>query len=659
MSDLGALHRRVDELLTVLADPVPEGLGAELVALAESYRRRLASAPPVRRFDEASAFLITYADSVQRTGQVPLQALAGVVGDHIGSVISDIHLLPFFPWTSDDGFGVVDHRTVNPAVGSWDDVRALGEEHHLAFDFVANHTSASAPWFLGWLAGDPARAGFYLERGQHADVSQVVRPRTTPLFHDYPAPDGTSRAAWTTFGPDQVDVDVSTPAVLVELTDVLLGYLLRGATTVRLDAIGYLVKQSGTSCIHLPGTHAVVKLWRALVDHARPGARLLTETNVPHADNIAYFGDGHDEAHLVYQFALPPLVLHSFVSGDTRVLTRWATEVAPVSDTATWFNFLASHDGIGLRPSQGLLTDADREALAERVRDHGGGVSLAHQPDGTSTIYELNISYLDALCTPEEAQDDRTFARKAVAAHNILLSVVGVPAIYLHSLVGSRSDVAAAEGSGIPRRINRAVLDADRLDMELASDGRRRQVREGITGLLSRRRAVGAFSPWSPQEVLDLDPRVFAVRRVSADGSAVVSLTNVTDETLTVSFEGATRDLLTGELWHDDVVLEGYAVRWLAEGVSVAGHTLSVMSHDTEQHETEQRDTEQGGTVSEGGSGALNQETAQGGADAVPETPDTNDTGGDDASAEERDAVARDREDPDSDAARDDSSADR
>lgn len=565
MSDLTQLRRRVDEQLAVLYQPVPDGLGAQLVELAEQFRAELASAPPVRRFDGASAFLITYADSVQRSGQVPLRALGEVVREHVGAVVSDIHLLPFFPWTSDDGFGVVDHRTVNPAVGSWDDVHALREGHDLAFDFVANHTSASSPWFLGWLAGEPERAGFYIDRGQHPDVSQAVRPRTTPLFHDYRAPDGTVRSAWTTFGPDQVDVDVSTPSVLVELTDVLLGYLRHGATTVRLDAIGYLVKRSGTTCIHLPGTHAVVKLWRALVDHARPGARLLTETNVPHADNIAYFGDGSDEAHMVYQFALPPLVLHSFVAGDTLALSRWAAGVAPVSETATWFNFLASHDGIGLRPSQGLLTDADREGLADRVRAHGGGVSLADQPDGTTSVYELNISYLDALCTPQEAQDDGTFARKAVAAHNILLSVVGVPAIYLHSLLGSRSDLAAAESSGIPRRINRAVLDADALDVELAAGGRRRQVLDGVTGLLARRREVAAFSPWSGQDVLDLDPRVFAVRRSAADGTSVVSLTNVTGETVSVPWPGRAHDLLSGAVAEGGVELEGYAVRWLED----------------------------------------------------------------------------------------------
>ena len=282
------------------------------------------------------------------------------------------------------------------------------------FDFVANHTSSSSP---GSRAGWPATrryAGYYVERDPDFDDSHVVRPRTTPLYHAFARPDGTKAWAWTTFGEDQVDVDVREPKTLLDLTDVLLGYLARGAAAIRLDAIGFLWKESGTPCIHLPQTHAVIKLWRVLVDHVTPGGRLLTETNVPHAENISYFGDGHDEANLVYQFALPPLVLHSFVAGSTARLSGWAETVGPVSDTATWFNFLASHDGIGLRATEGILDDHERDALVERTHSHGGRVSWATRPDGSRTVYELNLGYLDALCTVDEAADPAVAGRQDV-----------------------------------------------------------------------------------------------------------------------------------------------------------------------------------------------------------------------------------------------------
>ena len=527
------LAQRISPYLELLYPDHHEEVCQRLVAMAATYADRLRGrtvAPPTQR----TACLITYGDGIRRADETPLHTLAGFLHDQVGDLVSDVHLLPMFPWTSDDGFAVVDHRAVNETLGTWADVADLADEHDLMFDFVANHTSSSSPWFTGWLAGDPRYTGFYVERDPDFDVSHVTRPRTTPLFHAYPRPDGTQMWAWTTFGEDQVDVDVRHPATLVELTDVLLGYLARGASAVRLDAIGFLWKESGTTCIHLPQTHAVIKLWRALADHVSPGARLLTETNVPHAENISYFGNGEDEAHLVYQFALPPLVLHSFVAGSTARLSAWATGVGPVSSTATWFNFLASHDGIGLRATEGILDDAERAALVDRTRAHGGRVSMASRPDGTSTVYELNLSYLDALCTPEETTNAAIVAAKALAAHSILFAFLGVPAIYLHSLVGSAPDHEGMKASKINRRINREVLDADRLVVELAEDPRRRAVFVGMRQLLDARRQHEAFSPFGVQQVEHLDDRVFALRRGEGTADELVCVTNVTGEPVTL-----------------------------------------------------------------------------------------------------------------------------
>ena len=539
----GQLAARISPYLELLYPDQHEDVCRRLVAMAATYTERLRGrtvAPPTQR----TACLIAYGDGIRRADETPLHTLAGFLHDHVGDLVSDVHLLPMFPWTSDDGFAVVDHRAVNAALGTWEDVADLAGEHDLMFDFVANHTSSSSPWFTGWLAGDPAYAGFYVERDAGFDVTHVTRPRTTPLFHAYPRPDGSQAWAWTTFGEDQVDVDVRHPATLVELTDVLLGYLARGASAVRLDAIGFLWKESGTTCLHLPQTHAVIKLWRALADHVAPGARLLTETNVPHEENISYFGDGDDEAHLVYQFALPPLVLHSFVAGSTARLSDWAEGVGPVSSTATWFNFLASHDGIGLRATEGILDDDERSALVDRTRAHGGRVSMASRPDGTSAVYELNLSYLDALCTPDEAGDPDVLAAKALAAHSILFAFLGVPAVYYHSLVGSSPDHEGMETSRINRRINREVLDADRLVADLAGDPRRHAVFTGLRHLLDVRRRHQAFSPFGTQQVEHLDDRVFAVRRGVGTPDELVCVTNVTGETVPLPAVTG-RDVLT------------------------------------------------------------------------------------------------------------------
>jgi sucrose phosphorylase len=553
------LRDRLEPLVRQLYPGAADEVLDALLRLAQHWAPQLGPVGKGRP-DEATAYLITYGDAFRRDGEAPLHTLAEVLRTHVRDAVTDVHLLPIYPWTSDDGFGVVDHREVNPELGTWGDIADLRADHALALDFVANHLSSASPWFVRWLAGDPRYAGYFLEPGPDFDTSHVVRPRTTPLTHGYMRPDGTVAHAWTTFGPDQVDVDPTTPAVLLDLTDVLLGYVAHGATTVRLDAIGFLWKQSGTSCIHLPQTHAIIRLWRALVDAVAPGTLLLTETNVPHADNITYFGDGSDEAHMVYQFALPPLVLHAFVTGRATALTEWASQIGPVSDTATWFNFLASHDGIGIRPTEGLLSDHDRDLLVERTLARGGRVSMARRPDGSEGVYELNTNFLDALVEPGDADPDASAVVRGLAAHAILLSVIGVPAVYYHSLLGSGQDSAGMEESDIARRINREVLDADRLAAELASSPRRSGMLEGLRRMFELRRTLPGFSPFADQAVEHLDPRAFVVRRAAGTPDEIVAAVNVSAETVQLPLVGT--DLISGRQV-ERLELEPFGFAWL------------------------------------------------------------------------------------------------
>ncbi len=563
------LATRIAAHVAVLhTDPaVRDSLVSGLLDLAERHRARLSTRRP-SALTSRSSYLITYGDSFVREGEAPLLTLQSIADDVIGDAIGTVHLLPMFPWTSDDGFAVVDYRAINPNLGTWEDIASLGQHHGLMFDFVANHVSSSSPWFQGWLAGDERYADYFFSPDADFDVSNVVRPRTSPLVHEYPRPDGTTARAWTTFSADQVDVNAATPAALLELTDVLLGYVAAGADTVRLDAIGYLWKESGTTCLHRPGTHAVIKIWRAILDELAPGALLLTETNVPHADNITYFGDGTDEAHMVYQFALPPLVLHSFVAGESTRLSDWASSLEDLGGGATWFNFLASHDGIGMRPSKGLLTPEEQQAVADRVVAHGGRASYATEPDGSRSVYELNVSYLDALTDPSRVGDADHAVSRALAAHAILMSMVGVPAIYYHSLFGSSHDIAGMEASGINRRINRKQLEADVLLEELDTSPRRRGTFEGLTRMLRVRAGQSAFDPSSPQRVLDLGPAVFAVQRGAGTGS-VIAVINVSGSPANVRGVTGT-DLLSGARLGSDTDDDGFTLAadgfvWLAQ----------------------------------------------------------------------------------------------
>jgi len=410
-----------------------------LARLLERYRGQIPP-PPTTGLSQRDALLITYGDQVQAPGQAPLRGLADFCHRHLAGVVSGVHVLPFYPWTSDDGFSVVDYRAIDPALGTWADVAALrgpAGEFRLMFDAVVNHISAHSAWFQAFLHDDARYRDYFIVVPGTPDLSQVVRPRALPLLT--PVETATdSKAVWTTFSADQIDLNYANPDVLLEMVDLLLFYAARGADFIRLDAIAFLWKTIGTPCLHQPQTHRVVQLWRTVLDQVAPHVRLITETNVPHVDNLAYFGDGTNEAQLVYNFALPPLTLHTFRTGDARVLSAWAASLALPSDQVTFFNFLASHDGIGLNPARGLLPAEAVQALVDQVQAHGGLVSYKHNPDGTQSPYELNINYFDALSDPAGAEPLALQVDRFLAAQAIMLALVGVPGLYFHSLFGSR-----------------------------------------------------------------------------------------------------------------------------------------------------------------------------------------------------------------------------
>jgi glycosidase len=533
---------------TTAAGPIESRLNA-LIQSHLPERQHVAEVLRPRQLPltQRDALLITYGDQVREPDVPPLRTLGEVLEEHAAGAVSGVHVLPFYPSTSDDGFSVADYRAVDPALGTWDDVCRLGRRFELMFDAVFNHVSAQGEWFQGFLRDDPRYRGWFITVEGDPDLSQVVRPRALPLLTPFATAAG-ERRVWTTFSADQVDVNVREPGVLLALIDVLLFYVARGARFIRLDAIAYLWKEIGTSCIHLPQTHRVVQLMRSVLDQVAPYVQLITETNVPHRDNVSYFGDGSDEAQLVYNFALPPLVLHSIATGDATALSRWAGTLELPSSGVTFFNFLASHDGIGVNPVRGILSDDEIQALVDLAPAHGGYVSYKHNPDGSRSPYELNVSYFDALSDPAVGEPEETQIRRFLVAHAIMLAMPGMPGIYFHSLFGSRGDRAGAEASGIPRRVNRQKLARADLERELAEpSSRRARILFALKALLRQRQASEVFHPGGRWEVVATDPRVFALRRTSPDGAeAALCLHNVSADT--VRAEGR--------------VLEPYQVLW-------------------------------------------------------------------------------------------------
>lgn len=529
------------------------------------------------RVSERDSILITYGDQVTAPGEAPLKTLADFCARRIQGMVSGVHILPFYPYSSDDGFSVIDYRAVDPRLGSWDDVAALGRSFRLMFDAVINHISAQSEWFKGFLRCDPKFSDYFITVSGSPDLSAVVRPRALPLLTRFETADG-SQSIWTTFSEDQVDLNYKNPAVLLEIIDLLLFYAERGAEFIRLDAIAYLWKEIGTPCIHLPQTHRVIQLFRAVLDEVFPHVLLITETNVPHEDNIAYFGDGVNEAQMVYNFALPPLVLHALLTGDTRALTRWAASLGLPSKEVTFFNFLASHDGIGLNPARGILSDSEIDALVAAAQAHGGLVSYKSNPDGSRSPYELNINYFDALSNPQAAEPEETAVSRFMAAQAVMLALAGVPGIYFHSLFGSRGWPEGARQTGRNRTINRQKLERATLDRELDDPtSRRSMVFERYRQMLKARASTPAFHPNGGQQALDLGSGIFALLRAAPEGNEyVLCLINMTNSTRQAVLDAKNAfdlprngavDLLTGQphrLSHGEpVTLEPYAVKWI------------------------------------------------------------------------------------------------
>lgn len=557
------MEEKMLERLKVLYRAEAPAVLKRLLVLLHAYEEKL----PKRAFDfsEKDAVLITYGDSFQQNNREPLAVLNDFVTEYLGDAISIVHVLPFFPYSSDDGFSVIDYREVNPDLGSWDDVHELGTGRTVMFDAVINHVSAKSREFQGFLKGEEKYRNFFIVVGPEFDISRVFRPRALPLLTRFDTNRG-NLDLWTTFSTDQIDLNYRDPDVLLYIIDVLLYYVLHGASIIRLDAIAFMWKESGTECLHLPQTHAAIKLFRNVFDMVAPHVKIITETNVPHSDNISYFGEGNDEAHMVYNFALPPLTVHALLTGDGSYLTQWASTLQLGNPKNYFYNFTASHDGIGLMPARGILPAVEIERLVTATEKHGGKLGLKDNPDGTQSVYELNVSLFDLLSDPNADEPMERQVHRFVASQAVAMILAGVPALYYHSMVGSRNYYEGVERTGVRRAINREKLGLERLKGELSERGSRRElVYSALTRLLRERRKHRAFHPEGPQTVLSLHRQIFAVERQSPDGGEkILSIINLSDAPVSLQpkFRGRV-DIITGTTLEKQIDLEPYGIRWL------------------------------------------------------------------------------------------------
>ena len=517
-------------------------------------------------WDEKDVVLITYADQFSAKGEKALPVFTRFYNEWLARTFSHVHLLPFYPWSSDDGFSVIDYHNVAPETGTWQDVADLKQSASLMFDFVCNHMSAKSEWFANYLAQKPGYEDFFIAVDPETDLSAVTRPRALPLLTPFTLHDGSVRHLWTTFSDDQIDLNFASPQVLIAMVDVLLHYLAEGARYIRLDAVGFMWKIPGTSCIHLEQTHCLIQLFRAITEAVAPGTVIITETNVPHKDNISYFGDGENEAQMVYQFSLPPLVLHAVHRQEVNALCQWAGSLALPSTKTTWFNFLASHDGIGLNPLRGILPESEILALVEKLQQEGALVNWKNNPDGTRSPYEINVTYLDAL-SAQNSSDDERIAR-FILAHAVLLSFPGVPAVYIQSILGSRNDYEGVERLGYNRAINRKKYTAGQVDLELNNKNSiRHKIYSRLSEFIAIRRGESAFHPDAQAFFESLNEQILKIVRVAENGEKITALFNFSNNVHTVYGDTLTgMELLSGQaVSGKELTLNPWQVMWIKE----------------------------------------------------------------------------------------------
>ncbi|MEJ6581139.1 MAG: sugar phosphorylase [Akkermansiaceae bacterium] len=507
MSPLDQLILRIETHLTAIYG---EGDHAELVErLIDAMRLREHFFEPVpfeNHWSENDIAVMTYGNTFQREGSKPLEELSRFLENRLGEAITWVHVLPYFPWTSDDGFAISDYDQVKPELGDWSHIEALAENYAIMSDLVVNHCSASHKWFGQFQNGEEPGCRYFVEASPEANLSEVVRPRTSDLLRPTQTPSG-EKHVWCTFGHDQIDLNFAETDLLVELVKIIRSHLEHGVSIFRLDAVAFVWKEIGTRCINLPQTHELVRLFRTLIEHVKPDAIIITETNIPNQENLAYFGNSN-EAHGIYNFSLPPLLLHALVTGNSFHLKQWLMRMPPAQPGTVYFNFIASHDGIGLRPAEGLLQDEEIDELVEVMKSRGARISERALAGGAKRPYEINISLFDAL--GGEAQ--------FFCAHTVLLALEGIPAFYIHSLLGTRNDLERVGKTGHNRHINRHQWDADELDRLLDDpDSPHSRVLGKMLQLIEIRKKQKAFHPSATQFVLHFDDGVFAFWRQSLD----------------------------------------------------------------------------------------------------------------------------------------------
>ena len=500
----------------------------EIVKIIHQFNKK--NPKKKKSISEKTTLVICYGDSVYSEKKKSIRVFQSFFQKKLKNFFNTIHFLPFYPSSSDSGFAVKDHFKVENKLGNWGDVKNVSKLSNVMADIVINHSSARGVWFKNFLKKKEPGKDYFLIVDSKFNTSKVVRPRDHKLLKKIKI-FKKSDYLWRTFSPDQIDLNFKNPSVLIQFIKIMIHLINNGVTIFRLDAIAYLWKENGTQCVNLQQTHEIIKLFRDIINLLNVQTTIVTETNLPEKENLSYFGN-NDEANWIYNFSLPPLLIHAFLFENSSFLNKWSKNLPNSKNNNCYLNFIASHDGIGIRPTEGLLNEKTLNSFLKRLKKNGSKFSYRKVQNKNKKIYEANITIFDALKKSDFDQKGEFYLERYISAHAIMIAFEGIPAMYFNSMFGTSNDEAKFVITGNNRDVNRYRWNLKNISNKLKINNTKQSIfYNKLCNLLNIRRKQKAFHPNAQRINLNFGSKIYGFKRISKDKKqTIICITNLSSK---------------------------------------------------------------------------------------------------------------------------------
>ena len=500
----------------------------EIIKIIKNFNKK--NPKRKKNISEKTSLIICYGDSIYSNKKKSIKVFKTFFQKKLEKYFNTIHFLPFYPSSSDSGFSVKDHYKIDNKLGNWSDIKKISKSNDIMADMVINHSSARGLWFRNFLKSKKPGKDYFLTVDSKFDTSKVIRPRDHKLLKVINI-FNKKEYLWRTFSEDQIDLDFKNPSVLLRFIKIMIYLIQNGVTVLRLDAIAYLWKENSTKCINLKQTHQIIKLLRIICSYLNVETTIVTETNLPEKENLSYFGK-NDEANWIYNFSLPPLLIHAFLFENSSYLNQWSRKLPITKNGNNYLNFISSHDGIGIRPTEGIFSKKILNDFLKRLKKNGSKFSYRKVKNKSKKVYEANITVFNALKKTDYDSKGKFLLERYVSAHSIMISFEGIPAIYFNSLFGKSNDEAKYIITGNNRDVNRYKWNYKNISKKLSNKNSKQSIFfKKISKLLSIRRKQKAFHPNASRHNINLGSKIFSFKRISINKEqTIICITNLSSK---------------------------------------------------------------------------------------------------------------------------------